>query len=181
MGSTSVDYRWTSRRLRVEARMDQDSGTRFARPVDRYVSRGALERGGRRVAGRARSLVTAQRSSPRQPVFRDLRQTFWQERAKFQVPKFQVSSSVRELETRNLKLLLVDAYAQSRRLQPVLRASETAAPPASVPKAPPAEGVSVLSDSPQRHGEPVDKLGQIRNLGSGLEADLLTGPSWLLI
>ena len=38
----------------------------------------------------------------------------------------------------------------------MLRASETAAPPAPpgiVPKAPPAEGVSVLSHSPQRHRE----------------------------
>ncbi len=108
--------------------MDQDSGTRFARPVDRYVSRGALERGGRRVAGRARSLVTAQRSSPRQPVFRDLRQTLWQEaKVKFQVPssKSQVRSENLKLETRNLKLLDL-----------------------SVQKAPPAWVVSVLSHSP---------------------------------
>jgi hypothetical protein len=54
---------------------------------------------------------------------------------------------------RAVSLPALDAYAQSRRLQPVLRASETAAPPASVPKAPPAEGVSVLSHSPQRHRE----------------------------
>jgi len=47
--------------------------------MDRDISRDALERGGRRVVGRARSLVTAQRSSPPQAVFRDLRQTLWQE------------------------------------------------------------------------------------------------------
>ena len=35
---------------------------------------------------------------------------------------------------RAVSLPAVDAYAQSRRLQPVLRASETAAPPASVQK-----------------------------------------------
>ena len=40
---------------------------------------------------------------------------------------------------RAVSLPAVDAYAQSRRLQPLLRGSETAAPPASVPKAPPAE------------------------------------------
>jgi hypothetical protein len=55
-----------------------------------------------------------------------------------------------------VSLPAVDAYAQSRRLQPVLRASETAAPPASVPKAPPAEGC-VYSQSfateAQRHRE----------------------------
>jgi hypothetical protein len=49
---------------------------------------------------------------------------------------------------RAVSLPAVDVYAQSRLLQPVLRASETAAPVASVPKAPPAEGVSVLSHSP---------------------------------
>jgi hypothetical protein len=54
---------------------------------------------------------------------------------------------------RSVSLPAVDAYAQSRRLQPVLRASETAAPPASVPKAPPAWAVSVLSHSPQMHRE----------------------------
>ena len=48
-------------------------------PWDRDISRDALERGGHRVAGRARSLVTAQRSSPPQAVFRDLRQTLWRE------------------------------------------------------------------------------------------------------
>ena len=57
---------------------------------------------------------------------------------------------------RAVSLPAVDAYAQSRRLQPVLRASETAAPPAPpgiVPKAPPAWVLSVLSHSPQRHRE----------------------------
>ena len=79
----------------------KNSGTHFARPVDPDIPRGALERGGRRVAGRARSLVTGQRSSPPQAVFRDLRQTLWQEaKVKYvSSPKFQVSSSVRELET----------------------------------------------------------------------------------
>ena len=75
------------------------------------------------------------------------------------VSKSQVRSENLKLETRNLKLLLVEAYAHSRRLQPVLRASETAAPPASVPKAPPAEVVSVLSHSPQRPERPERKPG----------------------
>jgi hypothetical protein len=52
-----------------------------------------------------------------------------------------------------VSLPAVDAYAQSRRLQPVLRASETAAPPASVQKLRLRRVVYVLSHSPQRHRE----------------------------
>jgi hypothetical protein len=51
---------------------------------------------------------------------------------------------------RAVSLPAVDAYAQSRRLQPVLRASETAAPPASVQKLRLRRVVSVLSHSPER-------------------------------
>ena len=58
---------------------------------------------------------------------------------------------------RAVSLPTVDAYAQSRRLQPVLKASETATPPASVPKAPPAWVVSVLSHSQQRPERPERK------------------------
>jgi len=60
---------------------------------------------------------------------------------------------------RAVSLPASDAYAQLRRLQPVLRASETAAPPASVPKAPAAWVVSVRSHSPQRPERHREKPG----------------------
>ena len=69
--------------------------------------------------------------------------------------------------------------AQSRRLQPVLRASETAAPPASVQKL---RLRRVCLFSVIRHRGMESQSAKVgATLGSGLEADLLTGPSWLFI
>lgn len=73
-----------------------------------------------------------------------------------------------------------------RRLQPVLRANETAAPPASVAEAAPAWVVSVLSHSPQRPERHREKPGieEQHNTKSGeLEAGVRpdANSSWILL